>query len=133
MTEWNGPDRRASDRMAEGRLEEIVNRGVTRAVNEAVPKAIDETLCRIGIDISDPIAMQGQMAYLKEAAIRSKDPDVIADRAFTRESRMRCEAFWKKFYDTIFGSFIRWGLAAAFVGALVLLGLKTDVFDKFIQ
>lgn len=61
-------------------------------INETVPVAVNASFERLGFDVSDPIEMQRQAAYLREATKREQDPEVWADRQHLRDWRKQCEA-----------------------------------------
>jgi len=98
-------------------IEDIAERAACRAVEKTVPAVIDATLTRLGIDTRDPIGVQRQMAYLKDAAARAADPDVQRDREWTRKTRVRCDTF----QSAVVSNGARIGVTV--IAALLLLGL----------
>jgi hypothetical protein len=69
----------------------LAERAAESALRKFGPSIVDETLTRLGIPAKDPIAMQRRMAYLEDASNRASDPEVKADREWTRKNRARCE------------------------------------------
>lgn len=128
---WDGVNRREKPEGVD--VEDVIARTADRVVHEAVPKAINTAFKRLGIDADDPIQVQKQMAYLEDSAARSGDPEVIADRAFLRQTRVRCEAFWNKFYDTFTGLFAKFFYLALFIGGGTLIGVQTGVLEGLIK
>jgi len=106
---WDGNDRRRGHDL-ESLIEKAVSRVADDTVKRAVPIATKETLQLFGFDTEDPIGIQEDMAFL-------------------RESRQRCQRFWRTFYDTIFSSLIKWGAVVFLLGLAVWLGLD---FQKLI-
>jgi hypothetical protein len=127
---WDGPDRRAPHRQQEELIADAVRQAcdqvADRVVQETVPVAIERTFQKFGIDTTDPVAVQGDMAYLREAAQRARDPEVLADRAFTRETRHRCEKFWSQFYSAILQTAVKFILLAFLAGTAATIGLNLD-------
>ncbi len=126
---YEGPERRNGGVDLEGLIERVTG----RVVEEAVPKAINSALKRFGIDADDPIQVQRQMSYLEESAARSGDPEVISDRAFLRQTRIRCEAFWNKVYDTFTGFVAKVFYLALLVGGGALIGVQTGALEGLIK
>lgn len=122
---WNGVERRARERALEALIAKAVETGSRKVaedvVRTTVPTVINETLKGFGVNADNPISVQRHMQYLREAAARASDPEVIADREFIRQTRLRCERFWNRFYDTVFGTLTRWSLAVALFGCAVWL------------
>lgn len=118
----------------------MLERAAERAVRQVAPVVVGEMFQAMGIDASDPLSMQRHMHYLQESASRSTDPEIIADRVFLRETRLRCERFWSRVYDTFSGALIRWTLSlirwvivAAVFGAVIWAGADVGGLDAFLK
>lgn len=127
---FNGPDRRAYNREE---LAQVAREAAEATAREVIPKVMAETFQNFGLDTSDKIAMQEQMAYLRDSAERARDPDVVKDRAWIRANRERCERFYSSVLSEVAKTVAKWiaiGVALGFVAWLAstkgVLTIKTS-------
>lgn len=131
--EYQGRERCKREQDLEDLIRKAVASGATevaqRVVSETVPIVIKETLKNLGINADNPLQVQKNMQYVRDSAQRSADPEVINDREFLRKTRLRCEGFWNKFYDTLFGALTRWFMLLIALGLFAWFGLNHDAVD----
>lgn len=124
---WDGKERRQSERDLEGLIKRAVNdvavKAAQDAVNRTVPVVVNQILKGFGIDADDPLAVQRHMQYVRESAERSADSEVVADRAFLRQTRLRCEKVHDVLFNTGIGTVVRLAIVVALIGIAVWLGV----------
>lgn len=119
---YKGADRRGYDR---DDLAQVARQAAEATAREVVPKVMAETFQNFGLDTSDKISMQEQMAYLRESAERSRDPDIVKDRAWIRANRERCERFYSTVLSEIGKAVAKWILIIIGLGFVAwLLGFS---------
>lgn len=104
--------------VAQEAAEKAAERGAERVAEETVRR----TLTVLGIDVTDPISAQRDFAFLRDQVSRSRDEDLIADAAFLRATRQRCEGTTAKIMAPAFATL----LGVLFLGAMTSLwhGIK---------
>lgn len=101
------------ERREDARMREIIDRVAEKTATAAVPAAIKTTLQSFGLDTSDPVTIQKNMAFLNE-------------------SRQRCEKFYGTMWDQMIALFWRGIKIIFFLGLLALLakfGFQVDGLD----
>lgn len=109
------------DRRDDERMRDIIDRVSEQAANKAatvaVPQAIATTLKSLGMDTSDPLTIQKNMAFLNE-------------------SRMRCEKFYSEMWNRMTGAMwtiIKVIVAAGIVAILAKFGFQVDAFSALLS
>lgn len=92
-------------------------RALMKAVaTEAVEEAVPATLLKLGMDTSDPIAAQEEMAAVREIAKHIGDPEYQADQLHLRRWRKAMESASNITLKTAIGIIITGLLGALWIG-----------------
>jgi len=112
----HGEKNRRDDGSTRELIDRVANKAARQAAQEAVPTAIEAAFKSLGMDATDPLTMQKNMAFLEE-------------------SRKRCEKFYGTMWDNLTALFwrvIRWFLILAAVGLLAAMGMKIDAINALL-
>lgn len=106
-------------------MDEATKALIERTASSAATQAVHSTLISLGIDPSEPIEAQKDLATLRELRIMLRDPEYAKDLEHLRRWRVNVEAVQQK-------GFIA-ALSFIFLGgvALLLAGVGIVKFPKF--
>lgn len=95
---------------------------VKEVADEAAKGAVDEALTRLGVDHSDPIEVQKDMAFLREVRQLIEDPETQKDLMHLRKWRKTMDSVQNKGVMTIVGILCTGLVAALILGLKEMLG-----------
>ncbi len=105
----------------EPELKQLMEKVAEEAAHKTANKVVREFLVTLGIDASDPIAIQKDMAALREMRELIADKDFQSDMAHVRKWRESMEAAKSRSFLAIIGIITTGAMGALWLGAKELL------------
>lgn len=105
----------------EPELKQLMERVAEEAAHKTANKVVREILVTLGIDSSDPIAIQKDMAALREMRELIADKDFQSDMAHVRAWRESMEAAKSRSFLAIIALITTGAMGALWIGAKELL------------
>ena len=105
----------------EPELKQLMERVAEEAAHKTANKVVREILVTLGIDSSDPIAIQKDMAALREMRGLIADKDFQSDMAHVRAWRESMEAAKSRGFLAIIALITTGAMGALWIGAKELL------------
>jgi len=90
-----------------------------QVATEAAKEAVAELFLKLGLDISNPIEVQRDMAALRAVSERINDPEMLNDMTYLRELRVTSESIKSKTLLTLVG------IVVAGICSALVLGIKS--------
>lgn len=95
---------------------------MSKIAQEAATSAVSELFLKLGIDTSDPLAMQRDMQALRKVSTLLDDPEHALDRTYLRELRKTSESIKSKTMLTVIGILVTGFVSATVVGLKAFFG-----------
>jgi len=102
-------------------LDEKTKIVIEQTANSAAKNAVEGMLVSLGIDATDPIEVQKDMAYLREFRQFLGDPEVQADLLHMRKWRKTMEGVQRKSLVSVVG------LIVVGTAALIWMGIQAGI------
>lgn len=95
---------------------------MSKIAQEAATSAVSELFLKLGIDTSDPLAMQRDMQALRKVSTMLEDPETAMDRTYLRELRKTSESIKSKTMLTVIGILVTGFVSATVIGLKAFFG-----------